>query len=600
MKTIRIPFGLIVLAAFLLPAVASAAIITDHVVAHTTPNNAPRALMHAGKRSFSYYDAHNQLLLDRLGSSGPVVVVAHDAAAANSYNGSFSQQGNLYFIWRPKLKVATKGGGRPGDKHLMFRASYDNGKSFSKPVRLDSGNGAFHPRPLISSGTNNLYLTWLDERDGGSSYGVFLNLSTDQGHHWLKHDIRMSQKGVQALDPFMAVDQENLWVGWTEINPKTHTMIMKLRSSINGGKKWATEVTIPAPKGQVISPGIVKTKDALLVFYYIQEYGLLLSRSLDNGGHWQTPVILPGTKDWASNGFKIASDPLGDVCLAWTGPAKLGKVLKSDVYASCTHDAGKKWDPVHRLDTNAPNFSHSLVPDIAMDVKGNVIVVWQDSRKIRPHIYLNYSTDGGRSWLRQDMDLHNTGRHFSQYPDLFSLGSGKFLIAWEEQKGDSPEGKSLLAYEEVGLGKCLQLGIGKPEKICPQKSIANQVSDDRKKRLLSREQMFWNFYVNREFEKAFAMFDPFARQRLDKRTFVNNIGRFLFLQAKLTGEEAEIIENRGKVKIKVTVDAPNLGFSHGKKMAMERTERTLNESWIWIDGDWFKVYEHSNGDFLPL
>ncbi len=599
MKIRAVTSGYFLMAMLIGSAAAVADVMTDRVVTHSTPNNAPRALSYPGKNYFAYYDERNRLLMTADGKGKPVVIADGNKRAKNSYNGAFAMDDHLYFIWRPKLTAATPEGGRPGDKHLMFRASYDGGKTFSAPVRLDSGNGAFHPHPLLSDGEGNLYLTWLDERDGGKNYGVFLNISRDHGRHWLKHDIRMTGKDAHALDPFMAVDHQNLWLGWTEFDPEKGTMILKIRTSQNGGRKWSEEKIIPTPEGQVISPRIMKVKEKLLLFYYMPKHGILLTTSSDGGSQWNKPVILPGTKDKGSNGFHPATDGKANLCLVWPGPARLGKITKADIYASCTHDLGESWDPLKRLDTNTPNFTHSLLPDIAMDKDGRVIVVWQDSRDIRPHIYASYSLDGGRNWLEHDVRISPEGRRFSLYPDLLSLNKGEFAVVWEEQKTDSPEGGYLLAYERFGLSECLLIRTGKQRKICPQKTGVSEQMNDRKKRLLEREKQFWKHYINRDFDKAYEMFDPFVRQQLNVHAFIGNINRFNYLEARVS-DDAEITENYGKISVTVTVEAPNLGVIKGKKVRLDRAEKTFDETWIWIDGDWFKVYELANGNYLPM
>ncbi|MFQ5355686.1 MAG: sialidase family protein [Mariprofundaceae bacterium] len=600
MKNIQIMIGYIFMMALMMPMMAVADVVTKKNVAHSTQDDSPRALNHIGQTYFVYYDEQNNLLMSDQNAKKIHVIAKKDDGEKKSYNGAFSMEGNMYFIWRPKLTSASSDGGRAGDKHLMFRASYDGGKTISKPVRLDSGMGAFHPQPLVSDGDKHLYLAWLDERDGGASYGVFLNYSEDQGKSWLKHDIRMTGKGVQALDPFIVVDGKQVWLGWTEVNQKTHNMILKMRISTDGGKNWSREKIIPSPKGQITGPRLVKINEALLLGYYMHGSGILISRSMDNGKTWGTPAVLPGTKQKGSNGFKFASDAKENVCLAWSGPASLGKTMKSDIYASCSHDAGQSWDLLRRLDTNTPHFTHSLVSDIAMDTHGNVAVAWQDSRHIRPHIYINYSLDAGKNWLERDISIHSKGRSFAVNPSLSSLGGGEFALVWENKKTDSRVGEHVLSYTHVKLGKCLQLRAGESGEICPQQQLSEKDLASRKKRLKERELEFWNHYVNRDFGKAFRMFDPFVRQSISEQSFIDKIGKFIYLKAELTDEEAMITENHGKVGITVTVEAPDVGVALGKKLALERQEKTFDEAWIWIDGDWFKVYELSNGSFLPL
>ncbi|MEF9438516.1 MAG: glycoside hydrolase, partial [Candidatus Mariimomonas ferrooxydans] len=335
-----------------------------------------------------------------------------------------------------------------GDKHILFSASYDGGETFTTSVRLDSGNGAFHTENLRAGEKGLLYFVWLDERAG--TYRIYMNRSKDYGRTWLKEDVRINKGDVNVFTPFMEAYKREVWIGWLEQGDKFRKV--KIWRSDDAGETWSDEMEAPVPEeGKIYTPKIVQTEAGLFIIYFVSEHGIMVSLSKDNGMHWEPPSTLPGTKETGSSGFQIVKNSKGDICLGWPGPLKLKK-NKADIYVSCSNDGGINWSKKpSRLDTNTIRLTHSLAPDMAMDEEGRVVVVWQDTRNIRTNIYLNYSLDGGRTWLDSDILVNKSeGVNISQFPSVATDGEGRFLVTWQIATLDNlKKNEYVLAYEEI-------------------------------------------------------------------------------------------------------------------------------------------------------
>jgi hypothetical protein len=78
---------------------------------------------------------------------------------------------NVYLVW-PSNKTTA-------DFEIMFKASTDNGKTFSPKINLSNSTGVDSERPEIAASGNNVYVSWW-ERNQTSNEPV-LRVSNDNG-----------------------------------------------------------------------------------------------------------------------------------------------------------------------------------------------------------------------------------------------------------------------------------------------------------------------------------------------------------------------------------------------------------------------------------
>ena len=167
---------------------------------------------------------------------------------------------------------------------------------------------------------------------------------------------------------------------------------------------------------------------------------IFFNRSIDGGATWLPEDVRiendpPGLSD--STFPRIAADG-STVYVVWqerrnfVDPGKLSPGYDPDVFFNRSTDGGLTWLPQDvRLDSGVP-FTLVVDAEPRMAASGsNVYVVWEDPQSwATPSIYFNASSDGGNTWLgparidNQSTSIGNTN------PRLAADGSDVY-VAWE-------------------------------------------------------------------------------------------------------------------------------------------------------------------------
>jgi hypothetical protein len=171
------------------------------------------------------------------------------------------------------------------------------------------------------------------------------------------------------------------------------------------------------------------------------EYGIYLVASTDHGRTWSEAVRLDVAKAKAARASlpALAADPSGHVYVAWQDSRHGGW----DIYLNRSSDFGKTWriEGV-RLNTGPSGEAEAQLPQIALDGKGTIAVAWQEDRgeDQRQGIYLTWSTDFGQTWLMADRRVDDpTAGEAAVRPQLAMLPDGAVALAWEVTRQDRKE-----------------------------------------------------------------------------------------------------------------------------------------------------------------
>ncbi len=268
---------------------------------------------------------------------------------------------------------------------------------------------------LLVGPRGDVYTTW-QERSPDLSTDILFNRSEDGGRSWLPGSVRLNTSppgGHTSREPRITTDgEQGVYVVWED--SRHNTSDLYFNRSLDGGTTWLDQdiwLTSVRPSLAAATGSILRTDRSghlYLLWNDIREapYSLYFSRSLNRGANWLPEAIRldhHGEKAiaWAPS---LANDSDGHVYATWwegTGPSE------GTIRFRRSADYGATWEEEQILDTGqgkeGPRF-----PVLKVDGDGVVYLMWSSDRSGNYQLYLNQSTDYGRTWLREPRKL--TGR----------------------------------------------------------------------------------------------------------------------------------------------------------------------------------------------
>lgn len=309
------------------------------------------------------------------------------------------------------VHVAWLEGPLRGHRHLEFRTSRDQGKTFAgEPAGLKwadptSEFGLVNVR-IASDGTGHLYVVWQETPQRGSSQ-IYLNRSTDYGRTWAEKPILVSPPGDSpfgARSPLVvAAPGGRVAVMWERFDERVITQ----------------------------EDGTPQTRlDRVLV----------VNRSLDEGQSWLTePIRLnmidPATPEAVESLHgRLSADGESRLYAVWAEGE--GKALKR-VLVAHSSDFGSTWgSPPVQLERTSPLGGPQGAPIIRHDGRGHVWVVWLEE-VISPagwQVLSNRSEDHGQTWHRRASLVTGSAQPLEviRGATFRTDGDGRLFVAWSE------------------------------------------------------------------------------------------------------------------------------------------------------------------------
>jgi hypothetical protein len=269
-----------------------------------------------------------------------------------------------------------------GPEDIYYNNSIDGGASFGSSVLLTSasGTGADIDDIAICAAGDNVYVAWIDNRDGCFN-DVYFVTSDDQGGSWTT-EIALETTGAgNASRLTMDCDGPNVVVGWQEepgvgSGPET----ARLAVSTDAGQSFGAD--------RLVGDYVPLTDDVddyklayslgnivyALVYDDIAAGGsnnqVYVSSSSDNGVTFATDTALTVT----GGSFPRITEGGAEVAVSWNGSA-----FPNAVEGSYSLDGGVSWSSI--VTVNDTPLSDTDFVEVAYDpIKKNVVVAWLDDQ----------------------------------------------------------------------------------------------------------------------------------------------------------------------------------------------------------------------------
>jgi hypothetical protein len=291
---------------------------------------------------------------------------------------------------------------------------------------------------LLAGPDGQVYRLWLrrtEFRTGGG--GVFLALASP-GDTWKKLlDLIPTERGVTNLDPdaaFGASKEIAVAYQWRRHDPRIK--YVRVARSVDGGQTWSTPTTPVDAAGKGFTPKVAWGKGQTLVVAWMDErrsdkaWDIYARRSPDAGATWEpeqkvSRFTRQTPADLAARPEMI-SDAQGRFWLVWIGLVN----ARSRLYLNRSTDDGRTWtDPVAISGESESVFGQRLLRQ-----GERLLLVWQDARTGRDRNYTVVSADGGVTWTEPARVDHVPGdAPFSAGVPWAVLGpDGEAFVTWSD------------------------------------------------------------------------------------------------------------------------------------------------------------------------
>ncbi|MBK1617576.1 hypothetical protein CKO42_03730 [Lamprobacter modestohalophilus] len=548
------------------------------------PALTPRLATTAGGQPYvAYSDQEGRLLVGQPDLNSRVLS-APGHSAAGAVLESFGDR--VYAAWLD--------GGTGEPPAIVFRA-LSPGNAWSDALILDSTSRPLPRIRLSGDQSGQIAAVWLGdapetdgvepeaENTGTPNYHLYGRRSNDGGKSW--GDVQRITTGYDS----------GFWPALTMAGGRVHAFADVRRGSetlvvhAQGDDKlgWSEAESIKSV-GSVLLIAATSAKNEPLAVWFGSEAGSYrLESAMRNGDRWKT-YVFPGSDAYDIGSIALAAHE-GFVYLAFSARSaqQTDQPRKNHIFYTRSSDGGLSWEPIQPFRRYPFQVTQDNFPQIALGKEGNVVIAWNDYRNLRGDLFYNISFDQGATWLDEDVPLDEPGvaeDRLFPFVRNFSGSNGTFYLLASRYRDDG------LAVADLYLHALSIKPITRP--LASSKQLGSSAQE---KDLRARVSQFWKALVEADYKSAYALFDPYFRLRMPKQTYIAQSGRVKQLDFSI--KDTKIEGKVARVAIEFTYEIPPLKMSLGGSYAKPPTMTRVEETWIYIDGDWFKEYHNEVGDF---
>jgi len=339
-------------------------------------------------------------------------------------------------FWRGKVSAN-------GRKYLYVNRARRDVLDFGNATAINMASDVLLPVEVVRTG-NQVIVTWVDERT--KPYTFYMNRSLDGGKTFQPENMCLAP-GFATSRSSLIADRDGysfFFFGRNEADKETGVFYRGSSDGWNWGeitkvasvKDWApfTVKAVATENGPIVVWGGVHG-----LFYAYQ----------DTQG-WQDSIIVP-TEDMDVNRLQIARDSKGDLFLVASYVKWQEKIQRPNVFLFKSVDGGINWQGPVKINHNAFDNTSANFPAMFVTEKDSVVVVWEDHRLIRGNIYMNYSLDGGKTWLPEDINLDDEPGRYNDFYPFISGHDDKVQVLWPRYPDDKLYGPTDFYFKEVKI-----------------------------------------------------------------------------------------------------------------------------------------------------
>lgn len=323
---------------------------------------------------------------------------------------------------------------RSGPSEIFFSKSIDGGNTFSAPQNIGTKQGT-SIAPFVATDGTNIFVTWTDSQP--KSRDILFSKSTDGGETFSAPQ-KINSDSSDSVASKIAFDGNNIFLTWFSITWSGDffkNMEIYFSKSTDGGKTFSTPQNISNNEEFSQNPSIATDGSDIFVTWSNDHMGktaIFFSKSIDGGLTFSSPKSISDNTGYSS-GSSVTSDG-SNVFVSWFYHTE-GK--NPDILFSKSADGGETFSVPQNISNTS---GYSATPTIATNGP-NIFITWTDSELKSSLILFSKSTDGGLTFSSPETISANTG--FSSSQSIATDGINIFN-AWSRAERSIEDRQDLL------------------------------------------------------------------------------------------------------------------------------------------------------------
>jgi hypothetical protein len=309
----------------------------------------------------------------------------------------------------------------------------------------------------------------------------------------------------------------------------------------------------------------------------------------DRGGSWKR-FAFEDLRGFGIPSLTVAADDKGHILIALSCREPIPGVYRNDVRLIRSADRGETWSPARSLrpEPVIENYD-SDNPSVAFGPEaGQVILVWEDWRQIRPRLYASLSLDYGETWVRDNVPIPvEPNTNLGLRPNLPAV----------QVDGDRIKVLARQAIDDLQqAGRLLEVGFTLDDLAEFDKADADvgavepgQQPPGSEERLRERVSAFWKAMIDGDYAVTYEFQDPFYRAAQDSEAYQAQRGRIKYSEYRIDSVRVDGWRAEVETNVKASIPAFTVP-STGEVISRPEREVPITEVWLWMGNDWYREY----------
>ena len=352
----------------------SGAITRDQEVASDGEGNAMAVWPSNGNILARYYSASN-------GSWQAARVIDSETTLSYHPQVAFDANGNAIAVWGESNGISNGA----TINHDIWVNHYSAGSSsWGTAQRIESlGGTGFNPQIAVDNSGNAVVVWQQYGVGGGGGDDIYANTYSAADTAWGNEQI-LDTSSLSDEDPQIAVDASGVpYVVWQQGGSSGTSIRSAWYFAANGAGEdyrdgsWSTPETISSGTVYSESPQIAFDGNGNGMAVWREHDGTggdlydIFAASITVGNPWGTPQLIESDNFGEAQTPQVAMSSTGDAIVVWHHDYGGDIEIKANRYIS----SSDSWQGLITLEGD----NNSYFPEVAMDDKGNAIVVWEQS-----------------------------------------------------------------------------------------------------------------------------------------------------------------------------------------------------------------------------